>query len=291
MSILATCATLAALLASAQGGETVNLAKGSTCGEVKVTKVYPRQVTVNAGGSTVRGLRVIGGGNIRWRSGRIEAPAGAFGFAAGGYGIQLVDAQRVVIDGVLVTAAKKGIVIAGGRALKVQRSRFFGVGEDGIIASRVMGLVVFGNRFAKTVTKPSQCNVEGTITFNVPQRDCRPPAVWTDGTHADAVQMRDGVTDATIANNVVRGKTAGITQMDTTGDAPLVRVLVSGNDIETDDYNRLTLDQCLDCWIKGNSVRRAPGSTKRAVIIAGLATRCGNIAPDDRVIDAPCPGI
>lgn len=284
MSLLATCATLAAVLASAQGGETINLEHGSDCEAVAVSKHYTRQVTINAGYSTVRGL-TISGSNVRWRSGVVMATGGAFAIGPRGYGVRITGAN-IMLDGVLVTAAKKGIAVVGARNVSIVRSRFRAYGEDGIIASRTIGLRVEDNSFADVIGKPRECEVDGVISYGTAKRDCT--GTWRDGFHADAVQMRDGVTDAVIRGNVVRGETQGLTQMDTTGDAPLARVLIADNDIETSGYHPITLGECIDCRIENNAVRRTPGSDKRAVILAGKATRCGNYAPDDRIVDGAC---
>lgn len=282
-TISATPETIAAILASAQGGETISL-KGDF-ERVVVSKRYARTVTINAGRSTVRGL-VITGANVRWRSGRIEAPAGAFGFAGDGYGVRINGAHNVTMDSVLITAAKKAVVVDLSSDVIVRDSRFRDYGEDGIIVSRTTGLKIQRNSFSDVIGKPTECNVGGVITYGLAKRDCA--GAWTDGFHADAVQMRNGVKDALIEGNAIRGDTQGITQMDTKGDAPLERVVIRRNSILTTGYHPITLDVCLGCRIEGNDVHRAAGSAKRAVIIAGKAVRCGNIAPDDRIKDGPC---
>ena len=282
MTVAATCATIAALLASAQGGETIHL-KGD-CPTIQVRKHYSREVTVDAETATVRGL-IVSGGNLRWRGGTVAASGGAFAVGRPGYGI-LITGRNVTIEGVRITAAKKGIVLDQAANVTIARSRFWRLAEDGIIASRTAGLQVRDNRFEETIGKPSQCVAGGRTTYKVRRRDCA--GVWTDGTHADAVQMRNGVKDALIEGNLIVGDTQGITQMDTTGDAPLERVVIRRNSILTTGYHPITLDVCLGCRIEGNDVHRAAGSAKRAVIIAGRATRCGNVAPDDRIRDRPC---
>jgi hypothetical protein len=186
----------------------------------------------------------------------------------------------------MVTAAKKGVVIDGAREVKIIRSQFVRLGEDGVIASRVAGLHIVGSSFEQTIGKPTACLVKGKKSLDVAKRDC--VGTWTDGFHADAVQMRNGVTDALIEGNTVRGATQGLTQMDTKGDLPLQRVVIRQNVVTTTGYHSITLANCIGCRIEGNEVRRQAGATKRAVIIPGQALRCGNLAPDDKVRDRPC---
>lgn len=286
MTITATCATLAAILASAQGGEVISLTN-QNCPTITISKAYTKQVTINAGGSSVAGL-VITGKNVRWRSGMITALGGAFASSTPGYGVRIYNgAANIRFDGVTVTAAKKGVVLDLASGVVFADSRFVLLGEDGIIASRVNGLTVARTRFAQTIGKPSECNVAGVVTLGVPSRDCL--GVWKDGYHADAIQMRNGVVNARIYDNLVEGPTQGITQMDTTGDAPLERVIVERNIVRTSNYHPITLGaNCIGCRIMNNRVERAVGSQIKAVIRQGAAVRCGNYAQDERVQDAPC---
>lgn len=282
MSILATCLTIAALSATAPA-EPIRLE--AQCGEL-VLKA-PAPVTIEAEGSTVRGLRLRG--NIRWKGGVLSAPEGLDGFAAGGYAVHISGAGNSLFSARVVNA-KKGVVIDKADRTTIAYTDFIGLREDGIIASEARGVSFYSLRFAGSQPKPSQCVSVGKITYSVPQRDCVAPGDrWTDGNHPDAIQMRNGVTDATISNVMVSGATAGITQMDTKGDAPLARVEIRHSLIQAGGfYNLITLDRCQDCTIRENTVLPTPGIAHRAVIIAGTARRCGNFAPDDRTIDAPC---
>ena len=113
--------------------------------------------------------------------------------------------------------------------------------------------------------------------------------VWRDGGHPDGVKMRNGVIDSYIAYNTVTREMQGIGQMDTRGDEPLRNIDIFRNYIVTDDYHRLTLgSNCLNYTIRENTVFRFGDSSKKAVIIAGSATRCGNVEQDGRKQDAPC---
>jgi len=279
------CATFIAALATVAPGGTVTLAKGATCEGVKITRDMPRQTTVNLGGATLRGL-VITGSNWRVRSGTLRAIGGAHMAGPLGYGVKIAG-KRIRIDGALVTDAKKGIVVDLAADVTIADSRFLRLGEDGIIASRVRGFQVVRNRFAGVLGKPSECQVGMIVTYSVAKRDCR--GAWTDGYHADAVQMRNGVTDALIASNLVEGSTQGITQMDTTGDAPLERVTIRDNVVMTSTYHPITLTACIRCLIEKNVVRRAPGSAIKAVIRPGEARRCENDVQDEKVQDRACP--
>lgn len=271
MTIVATCATLAALIA-ANPGATISLPK-QTCVDLRIAAKPAKRVTINAGGSTIRLLRITGG-NIRWRGGTIQAIETPFTTGPAGYGVWLNGATNVRLDGVLVTAARKGIVVAGGSDITIADSRFWRVGEDGIIAAGVRGFIVTRNSFSETIGKPTECAVAGVVTTGVAKRDCA--GTWTDGTHGDAIQMRDGVADARLEGNAISGGTQGITQMDSPGDAPLERVRALRNTIRTDRQHKLTMYACIKCEVSFNTVGRAPGSASRPVIIAPTSTLVSN---------------
>lgn len=283
MSIAATCASIAAALASAQGGETIVL-KG-TCPTITIARSYTRPVTIDASGAKVSGV-VLSGANIRWNGGTLSAPGGLDGKGPLGYAVLIRGARNVRVERAIVTGAKKGMVIDKARNVTVDRVQFAALREDGIIASETAGLTITGNAFGGSLPRPSQCtSPSGVVATAVPHRDCR--GVWTDGNHPDAVQMRNGVTDVLVARNTVRGPTAGITQMDTTGDAPLARVVIENNRIETSTYHQITLTECADCTIRNNYVRAERGWGKRAIIRPGRAARCGNDTVDE-ARDGPC---
>lgn len=284
MSLTATCATIAAMLASAQGGEVITL--NGSCGSITVARQYARQVTINGAGSSVAGL-VVTGGNIRWRGGKLSAKHGIHGQAGNGYGVLIhKGAANVQLEAVTITAAKKGIVIDQARNISIVDSRFVMLGEDGMIVSRVNGLTVARNQFGQTIGKPTECLVNGETRLGLSKRNCA--GAWKDGYHADALQMRNGVVNARISENLVEGKTQGITQMDTTGDAPLERVIIDRNIVRTDNYHHITLGNCIGCTISNNQVKRATGSQIKAIIRPGTARRCGNSAQDERAQDRRC---
>lgn len=279
MSIAATCATIAIALASAKGGETITL-KGE-CGRIAVDRTYAKPVTVDAEAASVRGLIITGGGVV-WRGGTIAAPKGVHAKGGDGYGVLIRGGTGATITGALVTDAKKAIVLDGAKDVVITDNRFLRYGEDGVIASNTKGLTILRNRFAEQIGKPTECNVGGAVSYGLPRRTCiEGGGVWQDGYHNDAVQMRNGVTDALIAHNEVEGQTQGITQMDTKGDAPLERIRIEFNTVRTDGYHPITLGACVDCSIRSNVVRRAAGSAKKSVIRAEAATMvCGNTVPD-----------
>jgi hypothetical protein len=276
MSILATCLTIAAI-AAGNPAQVVKL-KGS-CGELVLRAQRP--VTIEAEGSSVSGLRLQG--NIRWRGGTITAPGGLDAKALPGYAVKIEGAGNSLYNA-RVTGANRGIVVDQAANTIIAGNEFYGLRVDGIIASRSQKLVIDRNKLFDFVPRPSRCVTAAATSHSVAKRDCA--GTWTDGSHPDGIQLRNDVTDATISNNILLGDMQGIAQMDTKGDSPLERIVVRGNTIRVTDYHTVTLTQCSDCRIENNDVARGR-LDRKAVIRAGLATRCGNKTADEKR-DARC---
>lgn len=283
----ATCATLPAAVATAPAGSTINLAKGSTCENLVLKRTIAGAVTINAGRSTAKGVTFTGSG-MTWRSGAIIAPKGVTGKAGEVYGALIrgyggKPTSKIRIEGVAFGLSRKAIVIDTASDITITKNRFDGVGEDGVIASAVKRLTLTSNTFRNVVGKPTSCTTAGGVTPGLSAAACTAQGgAWTDGYHADAVQMRNGVTDALIADNVINADTQGITQMDTTGDAPLARVRVERNSIAATIHHITLGSNCVDCLIRGNTIRRFKPASYRAVIRPGAARRCGNDVQDEK---------
>ena len=233
----------------------------------------------------MHGLR-ISGGNIFWRGGTLTAEDGLRGKGFRGYALH-ISGSKVTISGVLFTDARLGAVVLGASQVRFENNRFSGLRADGMNLIRSSGIAVVGNVFEKSRPDPAICRRrDGSVVPGVPKRDC--DGTWQDGDHPDAVQMRNGVSDVVLERNIVTGNTQGLTQMDTTGDAPLSNVRIVDNRITTENYHTITLGDCRDCRIERNQVRRGKGSQRKAVIHAGSATRCGNSAQDEKTRDKPC---
>lgn len=285
--MIATCATLAALVLNAPARATISLSN-ATCTGIVLKRMAPGVVTIKAGGSTMRGL-TIAGSNIRWRSGTIVSPKGVDGKAAEVYGLWVRGnaarpARNVRVENVRFGFSRKAAVIDGASDVTIADSRFDGYGEDGIIVSATVGLDVLRNRFVNIVGKATSCTTAGRVIPGLSSRDCKARrGAWADGFHTDAIQMRNGVENAVIRGNTIRGKTQGITQMDTAGDAPLKNILVEQNEVWA-DIHHITLggEGCISCRIERNKVRRFAPDAYKAVIRSGPALRCGNDVQDEK---------
>lgn len=283
----ATCATFAATLARATGGDTIEL-RGE-CGLVKVAKAFPDDapLTIDATGAVLSLEATSKARNVVLRGGTLRATGGPTGGAMAGYGA-LVRGARVTFDGVGVTASKKGIVTDKASAVSVLNSRFYELGDDGIIANLTAGLVVRGNTFVDFRPTPTTCTTPTAVVRGLSSRACTAQGgTWRDGSHPDAVQMRNAVTDATIADNVVFADIQGFAQMDSKGDLPLQRIYIARNRVTAGGHHITLGGNCVDCRIEGNTVGRYRADGYKAVIRPGSARRCGNVVQDEKP-DAGC---
>lgn len=275
--IAATCATIAAVLASAPGGSIVTLA--GDCPAIVVTRTYAPPITVRAAGATVRGL-VINGGGVVWQGGILRASGGEEGLAGKGYGALVRLGRGVVFDGVTFTDAKKALVISKASGVTVKNSKFVGVREDGIIASTSTGLNITRNEFRDFRPRPPQCRL-GMATEPLKRRECSARGgEWTDGDHPDAVQIRNGIEDAVISFNRIDGTMQGIGQMEATTDLPLKRVRIEGNRIRNTYPHSITLGSCDGCSVVDNDVARVGGGKTVLRFQEGMTASCGNAVAD-----------
>jgi hypothetical protein len=284
MFIGATCATVAAMLAYASGGDTIQLT--GNCGPIEIAKDYDRPVIIDATNARVRGLRITGT-NVDWRGGTLSAQDGPQGTGPRGYAVYISGGAGVSISNATITAARMGAVVVKSRDIKFLKNNFTRLRVDGLNVSLTQGLTVSYNRFEQSLPNPSTCLLAGgKMVPGIKKSACR--GAWTDGDHPDAVQMRNGVVGAVLDHNTVLGNTQGLVQMDTAGDAPLSKVRIWANTVQTSTYHPITLYVCNSCSIEGNTVKRAAGSPLKSVISQGRAARCGNIVPDQPGMDPVC---
>ena len=284
------CAALALALSSPAGGGNYTLVDDCRSKEGKpalvIRAVYRKPIVITAHGRLVQGLVFDGGGNIVWSGGRIEAPAGSgespLQTGPQYYGVQIKgESRNIVFDGVSFSNARKAIVFSGpSQGLTVRNSRCQGNVEDCLIASGGRDIVFTRNIAGPFVSRPSQCIV-GSITYDrLAKRDCiARSGEWRNGWHSDVLQLRNGVTNVLVADNVINTAGQGLTQMDKPGDAPIRSVRFTNTQIQAGRHG-ITLGRCDDCMIDQNALRTSMGHLRwKAVIIPGQAKACGNTVP------------
>lgn len=275
--VTATPATLPAALAAAQPGDTIQLAAGDYAPVTIRRRSFAPAILIDARRATVAGVNIDASAGVRWMGGTVRASGGPDGFAAGGYGFRIVESADITVQGATITAARKGLVLGGGRNIAIRSNSFTGLREDGIIATRAARLTISRNSFTDFKPWPTRCTLpDGAITFALPQRQCA--GVWQDGNHADAIQIYDGIDGALITGNTIAGVMQGIGQMGNATSKPMQGVQVTGNTVQTAAYHSISLYDCARCRIAGNDIKPnlTPGRKSPVRFIAPGTVACGN---------------
>ncbi|WP_448585340.1 hypothetical protein [Thermaurantiacus sp.] len=207
--MLATCLSLAALLASAKPGDTVRMAPGQCPGiTLSGLRFEGAPVTIDFGTASFDGgfqlLRskglVLRGGSFRSTRGEPAAT------------MQVRFSEAITITGGTHSEATRGVVIARSRDIRVLDSRFHGLAADGIILAHVEGFEVRGNTMREFSPTPTRCTrPDGTVETRVARRVCEARGgTWVDGHHPDCVQMWGPARDGVIVGNRCEGQMQGI---------------------------------------------------------------------------------
>lgn len=316
--IVATCLTIASVIAAAQPGDSIKLQPGTCASSLAVnhkgvtfekpalliTTSFSRPITIDLTGATIQGLSIQrGGGGLRFVNGTITAPGGLDGVSISGYGAGLNGAHDVSFTNTTFTLAKKAAVVTNARHIAFDRVLFTGVREDGIIATLTDGLSVTHSRFVKFVAKVQRCDLPGgAVIAELSRRACEAKdGRWTDGNHSDAIQPFNGVINLVITDNIVDGVSQGFGQlagrnrrdgMVRTPEnwAPIEHVIIARNKLRVIGMHSITMTDCLDCRILDNDVAPiTPG--RRAPIRTYADTNtivCGNRSPDAKFTPERC---
>lgn len=272
------------LINSLPDGSRIILSEGDY-GPINISGRWERGITVDARRARLKGL-VISGSGISLLGGTYSATGGKQAKGGAGYGIKIVG-SRIKISGATITDAKKAVVLDSASDVSISESRFVRYGEDGIIASATKSLKIKRNYFGQIESIKSKCLNGAELEYGLSRKICLSKGgFWTDGNHADAIQLRNGIVDADISENIIEGDTQGIAQMDNAYDLPMRNVTISKNFVTASGHH-ITLDRCDDCKIENNVVKRWPEKSFRAVIRNGKAERCGNSAQDEKA-DRKC---
>lgn len=268
--IIATLA-LAATLSGLMPGATVTLGPGPyDLIEIKGASFDP-PVTINAGTTHVHGLRIWNSNGIVWRGGVLSAPKGRDGVGANYYGADIRRSQNLTFDGVKVTEALRGMVVADTTGLVIRNAHFTGLRSDGLDVAGSSNVLLENNKFDDFApVKATGSKADGT---------------WKDGDHPDAIQLwttptNKRMTDITIRGNIVDGDTQGINFFGPRGDG-YGHVTVENNDVRISYPAAISVFACDDCSVRNNRVAPRPDSKFHPNIRFEQSSGklCGNIMP------------
>ncbi len=288
---IVTCAALALALANPASHGTYQLAEdcgpvtgffgGTPRAALQVPVVFQRPLVVEAGDHKVHGLIVDKGGNLTWRGGQIVAPAGSQAGLRGKpvYGVLLANASKVTLEKLHLTNARKAIVVNDSSDITLRDARCNGDVEDCMIASGARRIRFLNNEIGPFQLVATRCLRGAVLSLGEGRRQCEAGGgQWTDGWHADVLQLRNGVEDVLAEGNRINTTGQGLTQMEAVGDLP-IRAVVFRNNVIASGRHGLTLGACFACRIEGNRLTTAVPGWK-SQIRPGQALACGNQVPD-----------
>lgn len=244
----ATPASLSATIAQAKPGDTVQLAPGDY-GKLELKGLsWASPVTLDARDAAFTGivLRDVQGMTIE--GGTVTGPGG------GSFGVHLVKVQNVVVGGMTVSGAHRGVVVAESQDVRITRMRLDGLISDGINVAYSWRVRVDGNSCSNF--RPNK-------------------AVWEngrmlrDGDHPDCIQAwsrpeSQPVSDLEIVNNRIDGDMQGIGLFnpirDGVNSGGFDRVLIEGNVIRVGFPHAIALYSGRDSIIRDNVVSAVPGA-------------------------------
>jgi hypothetical protein len=278
---VATCAAYIAALASANGGDTIQLAPGTNCDGVTITRSYAPEITISAAGTVMRGMKISGSG-VALQGGTYSAMKGEDGSGQDYYALNLTNASQVTVTGATLVSGAKLAVVSNANTIKFLNN-VFKLGGDGIIAQSVTNLVIDGNSFAAVTTRPTQCTDttgQTATVYALSSAACLAKGsnwTWADGWHADAVQMIN-VSNTIVTNNTVVDTQQGIDDFGGPNDPPNTNVVVEKNDVRIYGYHALTLTNTTDAKIRFNVIRPATNGNRTPIrwMATPGAIVCGN---------------
>lgn len=242
---------LKAALANASSGALIKLAPGDYGRVQIVDKHWNPAITIEAGRSKL-GVTILRSSGISFRN-------GVFGNGSipgmMGRAVSITSSANISFDGALFADARIGVAIDQSKSVRVSRSEFRDLTADGIDIASSQAILVEGIR----------CH-----DFIASER------------HPDCVQMwsRPGkvTTDVTIRNNVADGRMQGFTGFnhiqEGVDDGGFDRIKIIGNTVHSINPNGVTVNDCRDCVIADNMMRRLPDARFPIKTRAPRCLRC-----------------
>lgn len=244
-TLTATPATLPAVVAKAQSGDTIRLMDG-TYPRVKITdRTFAKPVTIKANPKAsfqfaiarVSGL-TIQGGMVRDR----------IGGGGAGYGIGIQSSSRITVNGVAISNGTRGIVIGRSTDVLVAKVTFDRMIVDGI-----------------NIAGSQRVTIRGVICTNANSGKAHPDCI--QGWSRPGMITQDVlITDSTVNTAGMQGIFFGNHVRGGVDDGGFDRIRVIANAVTVDHAQGIALYDCRKCEISGNVVTTMKGARSVASI-------------------------
>lgn len=278
---IATCAAYIAALAGSNGGDTLQLAVGTNCDNIQIKKDYTPEISINAAGSTTRGMKITGSG-VALLGGTYSSLKGEDGGGPDYYALNLSSAKRVRVTDATIVSGTKLAVVSNATSITF-KNNVFRLGGDGIIAQGATDLVIDGNTFSTVSFVPTQCidTIGGAPTVLGLSRskclDLGANWIWIDGWHQDAVQLVR-IVNGTVINNTIVETQQGIVDFGGANDPENINLVVEQNNVRVIGYHSISLTNTTDAKIRFNTIHPATNGNKTPIrwLATPGAIVCGN---------------
>lgn len=310
----ATPETIAQVLASARGGDTVILAPG-LYSKVRIPgKEHDVPLVIDAKAATIEGLAgskidglEIRGGNFRLPPPFTNPKSGKIAYH---FGIRFDDSKNVRLTGITMLGPAAypdatpetfgdgtGVLLNRSEGVEVSDSRFAGL-KNGVVLSRVSDFRLLRNLF-EGQRSDGMAIGEGRSGL-IEGNECRGTRL-RGGEHPDCIQMFSRPTSPPTADIVIRknravGQTQGIGMFNKTrngvNDGGFDRIVIEDNQFNVWFPNGIGLTDGRASVVRNNVVETYPGAPYPARIVIrgeGDVMRCGNVVKGKAAEkDRPC---
>lgn len=278
----ATPATLAAVLASASGGDTLRLAPGDYVKARLSRPAFDKPVTIEAadpaspprftGGLTIdflgnvrfvgvdvaladasaewaQAVRVYGGAGLDFVGGRVSGRVAADGTRSG-YGLVIDKVSGLLIHKMAFADLSRGVLVSNSDKIGVSWNHFDHLGSDGVDFAACNDVLVADNSFGQIHPRPAD----------------HPDAIqfWTEGTTRPSERI-------VIARNIVRRGAGpgyqGIFLKDEVGTLPYRHVQIVDNLLVGTGYHGIHCNHGEDVEVSGNELLSVDADTGRNWIL------------------------
>ena len=292
--------TAAAMLALAQGGDTIVLAPGVYTYLRLGERKFEPALTIDARKAIFSGVVFndvsgiqIEGGTFRLPPPRVDERKGLtdFGVAARMVRMNRITLRNVTFEGPGTAADVPepkfgqgyGLFIDQSSDVEVSGGAFSGL-VSGVMLRKVRGFKVARNTFRSMRSDGVQ--VSESQGGSIEENNCKLTRI-RDSEHPDCIQLWSFSTsqptgDVVIRRNSAEGHTQGIGMFNHVrkgiDDGGFDRILIEENDMAVSYSHGIAMNAARDSIVRNNRVRTLPGAQHQAKInIQGDIKRCGNV--------------
>lgn len=262
--VTATAVNLPERLENLRPGDTLVL-KGEFPRITLPKRSFSPPITIDARSARVAGVTMVDVAGVTWRGGTVTARFGPDALAMPSYGIGMIRAARIRIEGTKITDANRGVAVIASKDVVITGVEIVDVSIDGVNVASSHDVTLERSRIGPFKPPFETPNGSGPV-------------------HADGFQTWNGCTGLRIIDNVFEGKMHGITDF---GNRKLsawnIGTVIEGNHVKVVNTHGISVIMTTGAIIRKNTIDSGlrPGRTMRTALRILPDTRaCGNKIAD-----------